>query len=101
MNNREKGEYLLDGALRLQSALDHGRLMEFPYRMSLRERIRRVLRGTRAECITANIQDKYLPKSGDFCVLTIMVLAGAIKDCSDESLIGVFREELFAYDLGV
>lgn len=101
MNNREKGEYLLDGISRLQSSLDQGRLMEFPYRMSLRERIRLVLRGTRAECITANIQDKYLPQSGDFSVIQITVLAAAIKGSSDESLIETFQDELFAFDLGL
>jgi len=101
MNNREKGEYLLDGISRLQSALDHGRLVEFPCRMSLRERIRRVLRGTKAECITENIQDKYLPKSGDFSVAPVTVLAAAIKGSSDDSLTKIFQDELFAFDLGL
>jgi len=92
---------LLEAISHLEKSIDQGRFAEFPYRMSLRERIRLVLRGTRAECLTKDIQDRYVPTAGNFSPIPITVLAAAIKGSSDESLLKIFKAELLENDLGM
>ncbi|WP_434703075.1 hypothetical protein J3P85_19370 [Pseudomonas sp. Z1-12] len=101
MNNQEKGTYLLEAISHLERSIDQGRFAEYPYRMSLRERIRLVLLGTRAECLTKDIQDKYVPTVGDFSPVPITVLAAAIKGSSEESLVKIFKAELLEHELGM
>lgn len=101
MNNQEKGNYLLEAISSLERAMSGGRIAEHPYRMSLRERIRRVLIGTRAERLTKDFQDKYAPENGYFSLLPITVMAGAIKASSEGSLIDVFKVEILELEMGL
>ncbi|MCT4498771.1 hypothetical protein N0U25_13280 [Pseudomonas sivasensis] len=100
MNNQEKGDYLLEAISKLESALSQGRFAEYPYRESLRERIKRVLVGTKAEILTEDIQDKYVPKNGVFLSDQLTDKAIAIKSSNRESLIDVFKVAVLEYEIG-
>ncbi|MNJ22169.1 hypothetical protein D3C81_793860 [compost metagenome] len=101
MNNQQKGDYLLEAISKLESAQSQGRFVEYPYRKSLRERIKRVLVGTKAEDLTEELQDRYVPETGTFSSAPVADTARAIKASSEESLIDVFKVEILELEIGL
>ncbi|WP_435036857.1 hypothetical protein [Pseudomonas neuropathica] len=101
MNNQQKADYLLEAISKLDSAQNLGRVAEYPYRKSLRERIKRVLVDTRAERLTEEIQDKYVPETGIFLPAPITVIAEDIKASTDKSLLDVFKGKILELEMGL
>lgn len=101
MKNEEKGDYLLDAISKLEQEMKHGRSAEYPYRKSLQLRLKLVLAGTAAECVTEVVQDRLVPEQGDINFNSLTDKAQAIKASNDESLFDVFKGQILEDQLGI
>jgi hypothetical protein len=100
-DNEAKGRWLLNGIDRLDRAIESGSGWADPLRKSLRKRLELVLRNTRAEPISEEIQDHFVPLEGEFQSFSVHAIATVIRDSNDQTLLEVFSVRILEHELGV